>query len=278
VNDRPSSSRGPDIAAAEIDTSVAHAARIYDYMIGGTTHFAADREASHAAATLVPGGHEAVTAGLVANRAFLARAVRHLADEAGIRQFLDIGTGIPAKDNVHEVAQGVASESRIVYVDYDPIVLAHSHQLLTSTDDGVTTYIQADLRDPETILDLAGQTLDLSQPVALVLVAILHFFPDDQGPHAIVQRLLDALMPGSYMILSHLASDIYDLDATYERLNEATHETFVLRSHSEVSRFFGGLELVDPGVVLVDRWRPDEGHVAREEFMLPLYGGVARKP
>lgn len=278
MNDRPSSSRGPDIGSAEIDTSVAHAARIYDYMIGGTTHFAADREASHAAATLVPGGHEAVTAGLVANRAFLARAVRYLADEAGIRQFLDIGTGIPAKDNVHEVAQGVAPESRIVYVDYDPIVLAHSHQLLTSTDDGVTTYIQADLRDPETILDLAAQTLDLSQPVALVLVAILHFFPDDQGPHAIVQRLLDALTPGSYMILSHLASDIYDLDATYERLNEATHETFVLRSHSEVSRFFGGLELVDPGVVLVDRWRPDEGHVAREEFMLPLYGGVARKP
>ena len=277
MTDSSSSSRGPDLGAGAIDTSIAHAARIYDYMIGGTTHFAADREASHAAAALVPGGHDAVSAGLVANRAFLGRAVRHLAGDAGIRQYLDIGTGIPTGDNVHEVAQRVAPESRIVYVDYDPIVLAHSHQLLTSTDEGQTIYLQADLSDPRTILDEAAGSLDLTRPIALVLVAILHFFPDDQNPYGIVTELLEALAPGSYMVLSHLASDIYDLAAPYERLNQATQETFVLRSHSEVSRFFHGLKMVDPGVVLVDRWRPDPGHTPYDGLMLPLYGGVGRK-
>ncbi|HEX6421605.1 MAG TPA: SAM-dependent methyltransferase [Acidimicrobiales bacterium] len=278
MTDSSSSSRGPDLGAGAIDTGTAHAARIYDYMIGGRTHFAADREASHAAAALVPGGHEAASAGLIANRAFLGRAVRHLAAEAGIRQFLDIGTGIPTGDNVHEVAQRVAPESRIVYVDYDPIVLAHSHQLLTSSDEGETVYLQADLRDPRAILDQATAVLDFTRPIALVLVAILHFLPDDENPYGIVTELLDALPPGSYMVLSHLASDIYDLDATYERLNQATQETFVLRSHSEVSRFFDGLEMVDPGVVLVDRWRPDPGHTPHDGIMLPLYGGVGRKP
>jgi O-methyltransferase involved in polyketide biosynthesis len=277
VTDSSSSSEA-DHASAEIDTSVAHAARIYDYMIGGTTHFAADREASHAAAALVPGGHETVTAGLIANRAFLGRAVRYLAGEAGVRQFLDVGTGIPTGDNLHEVAQRVAPDARVVYVDYDPIVLAHAHELLTSTDEGRTTYIQADLRDPQTILDQAAATLDFSRPIAVVLVAILHFFPDDQDPYRIVTELINALPPGSYMVLSHLASDIYDLDATYERLNQATQETFVLRSHSAVRRFFNGLEPVDPGVVLVDRWRPDPDHTPHDGLMLPLYGGVARKP
>ena len=261
-----------------IDSTVAHAARVYDYMLGGTTNFEADRAASHAAAQLVPGGHDTVTAGLLANRAFLARAVRHLTGEVGIRQFLDIGSGIPANDNVHEVAQAIAPESRVVYVDYDPIVLAHSHELLRSSPEGVTTYVQEDMRNPERVIEHAAATLDFSQPVALLLVAILHFFPDDTDPDGIVRRLVEALPSGSHVVVSHLARDVLDLDATYERLNEATHETFVLRTHGEVSRFFTGLELLDPGVVLVDQWRPDPDAAAHDGLMLPIYGGVARKP
>jgi hypothetical protein len=261
----------------EIDTGVAHAARIYDYMLGGTTNFEADRQASHAAATLVPGGHEAVSAGLKANRDFLGRAVRHLAGEVGIRQFLDIGTGIPTGDNVHEVAQRVAPESRIVYVDYDPIVLAHSHQLLVSSPEGATVYVEDDLRNTDKVLADASATLDLSQPVAVMLLAILHFFVDDENPYELVAGLMDAMPAGSYLVLSHLARDIYDLDATYARLNEVTQETFVLRTHDQVARFFDGLDLLDPGVVLVDEWRRDADQPVREGMVLPLYGGVAGK-
>lgn len=262
----------------DIDTSVAHAARIYDYMLGGTTNFEADRQASHAAAALVPGGHETVTAGLRANRAFLGRAVQYLAAEAGIRQFLDVGSGIPVGDNVHDVAQGAAPESRIVYVDYDPIVLAHSHTLLTSTPEGKTVYIQEDLRHTDQVLEQAAATLDFSRPVGVIMVAIMHFFVDDEDPYGVVRRLVEAVPPGSYLVLSHLARDIYDLDPTYERLNAATRETFVLRTHAEVVRFFDGLDVLDPGVVLVDQWRQQPDHVPHEGQMLPLYGAVARKP
>lgn len=278
MTERPPTTAPSTGETPHIDSSVAHAARVYDYMLGGTTNFEADRTASHAAAQLVPGGHETVTAGLRANRAFLARAVRHLAGEVGIRQFLDIGSGIPATDNVHEVAQAIAPESRVVYVDYDPIVLAHSHQLLHSSPEGVTTYVQEDLRNPEQVLEQAAATLDLTRPVGLLLVAILHFFPDDSDPEGIVRRLVEPLPSGSHVVVSHLARDVLDLDATYERLNEATHETFVLRTHDEVTRFFTGLELLDPGVVLVDQWRPDPGVAAHDGLMLPIYGGVARKP
>jgi hypothetical protein len=278
VTDRSSTRGRSTDELPDIDTTVAHAARVYDYMLGGTTNFEADRAASHAAAALVPGGHEGVTAGLLANRGFLARAVHHLAADEGIRQFLDIGAGIPANDNVHEVAQQVAPESRVVYVDYDPIVLAHSHALLRSSPQGVTSYIQDDLRHPEDVLEQAAKTLDLTQPVAVLLVAILHFFPDEDDPGAVVERLLQALPSGSYLVVSHLARDIYDLDATYARLNEATQETFVLRTHDEVSRFFAGVEVIDPGVVLVDRWRPAPDGTVFDGLMLPVYGGVGRKP
>jgi hypothetical protein len=269
---------GPSREPVEIDTTVAHAARVYDYMLGGTTHFAADREASHAAAALMPGGHEGVSAGLVANRAFLGRAVRYLAADAGIRQFLDVGTGIPTGDNVHEVAQRYAPDARVVYVDYDPIVLAHAHQLLQTSDEGATTYLQEDLRRPDKVLADAAETLDFDQPVAVVLVAILHFFPDEEDPYGIVSRLVEALPSGSYLVVSHLASDVLDLAATYERLNQATQETFVLRSRPQVAKFLDGLELVEPGVVLVDEWRQEPGHVPYDGIMLPLYGAVARKP
>jgi S-adenosyl methyltransferase len=261
----------------DIDTDVAHAARIYDYMLGGTTNFEADRQASHAAAGLVPGGFEAVSAGLKANRGFITRAVRFLTAECGIRQFLDVGAGIPSYDNVHEIAQAIAPETKVVYVDYDPIVLAHAHRLVQSSDEGLTDYLEEDLRDPDSVLAGAARTLDFDQPVAVLLAAILHFFPDDEQPQSVVDRLLAAVPAGSYLVLSHLARDIYDLDATYERLNAATRETFVLRTRDEVAAFLGGVELVDPGVVLVSEWRPDPEDTPYEGMMLPLYGAVGRK-
>ena len=277
MTERPSTPAGSAGAPPEIDITVAHAARVYDYMLGGTTNFEADRAASHAAAALVPGGHEGVTAGLLANRAFLARAVRYLAEEAGIRQFLDVGAGIPANDNVHEVAQGVDPASRVVYVDYDPIVLAHSHTLLQSTPEGVTSYLQEDLRNPERVLEGAAEVLDLTQPVAVLLVAILHFFPDADDPMGVVDRLMAGLPSGSYLVVSHLARDVLDLDATYARLNEATQETFVLRTRDEVARFFDDVEMVEPGLAMVEDWRPDPDVVPYEGLMLPIYGGVGRK-
>jgi hypothetical protein len=262
----------------EIDTQVPHAARVYDYMINGTTNFEADRQASHAAAGFMPGGFEAARAGLLANRAFLLRSVRYLTGEVGVRQFLDIGTGIPVSENVHDVAQAVASDTRIVYVDNDPIVLAHAHQLLRSTDEGTTRFVQGDLRRPDAVLAATGETLDLSRPVGLLLVSLLHFLTDAEDPYGVVQRYVDALPSGSYLVLTHLAQDVIDLDATYAQLNAVTDETFTLRPKAAVARFFDGLELVEPGLVIVDDWRPDADHVAYDGQALPLYGAVARKP
>jgi hypothetical protein len=258
----------------EIDTAVAHAGRMYDYMLGGTTNFEVDRVACIEANRDFPGGIEAAKLGLRANRDFLGRAVRYLADQ-GIRQFLDIGTGIPSEDNTHAIALSVAPDSRIVYVDNDPIVLAHAHELLENTPESVTAYLNADMRDPDAILARAAETLDLTQPVGLMLVAILHFVTPDEDPYAIVNTLLDAVPSGSYLAISHLASDIMadEMSALYDRISERTKETFVLRSRAEVSRFFDGLDLVDPGVVLVSEWHTDSGKVD-----LPFYAAVGVKP
>jgi hypothetical protein len=218
-----------------------------------------------------------------ANRRFLVRAVRWLASEAGVRQFLDIGTGIPNADNVHGVAQQTAPDSRVVYVDNDPIVLAHSHTLLRSTTEGATNYIFGDLRDPDPILGHAADTLDFTHPVAVVLVAITHFLPDKDDPYRIVARLMDAVPSGSYLALTHLASDIQaaemaELERRY-RDDKTIEETFVMRSHAELSRFFDGLELVQPGLVPIDDWRSDEiVPPPSEAWVNPIWGGVARKP
>ena len=185
---------------------MAHQARIYDYLLGGKDNYAADRAAVEAVLKISP--EMGFTAR--ANRAFLGRAVRYLAAEAGIRQFLDIGTGIPTAGNTHEVAQAIAPETRVVYVDYDPIVLAHARALLTSSKAGATEYIDADLRDTDTILGQAGRVLDFTQPVAVTLLAILHAIPDADDPHAIVAKLMDAVPPGSYLAVSHLGSDLLD--------------------------------------------------------------------
>ncbi len=255
------------------DTSVAHQARIYDYWLGGKDNYAADRQAAEAAIAAYPG----VATGARANRQFLARAVRHLVGEAGIRQFLDIGTGIPTANNTHEVAQAVAPESRVVYVDYDPIVLIHARALLASHDDGLVDYLDADLRDTQTILDQASRTLDFSRPVAIMLIAILHAIEDDDDPYRIVARLIDAVPPGSYLVMSHVASDI-DPDEIAEataRLNQRSHQHFTLRDHAGVSRFFDGLDLLEPGVVRVEDWRPASELDGRNRSA--MWGGAARK-
>jgi len=260
--------------AAEIDTSVAHPARVYDYWLGGKDNFAADREAAERVLAATPGLRFRVRA----NRAFLARAVRYLAADAGIRQFLDIGTGIPSANNTHEVAQEVAPDSRVVYVDNDPIVLSHARALLASTPQGATQYIDGDLRDGTAIVVQAGQTLDFSQPVALMLLGILHLIQDSEAPHEIVSGLMDALPPGSYLAISHPASDIHPGQAeAQKRYNERVSTPQTLRSRDEVATFFEGLEMVPPGLVYVHTWRPGPGDIAPADGV-SAHGGVARKP
>jgi hypothetical protein len=276
TEDRRSLDAGP--GPPGIDTSVAHAARVYDYLLGGTDHFPVDREVAEQQAA-VAGGVENVRTDLRANRAFLGRAVRHLVGEAGIRQFLDIGTGIPNADNVHGVAQRAARDSRIVYVDNDPLVLRHARTLLQSTSEGATAYINGDLREPEDILLRAAVTLDPGQPLAVLLIAILHLIPDEDDPYALVSRLLEALPPGSHLVLSHMAKDINademaELARVPRRLKEAVRYEFAMRTRAEVSRFLDGLDLVEPGLVRVDQWRPEQA-AARATA---IYAAVGRKP
>jgi hypothetical protein len=269
---------GPDDVPAgtdgrpAFDTSVAHQARIYDYWLGGKDNFAADRMAAEAAIAAYPG----VATGARANRQFLARAVRFLAADAGIRQFLDIGTGIPTANNTHEVAQEVAPESRVVYVDYDPVVLLHARTLLASYDAGRVDYLDADLREVDAILEQARHTLDFAQPVAIMLIAILHAIGDDDDPYQIVAKLMDAVPPGSYLVLSHVASDIdpEQIAAATARLNQLSHQQFTLRDHARVLGFFDGLELQEPGVVRVEDWRASE---IETRFRSAMWGGMARK-
>src|SRR3984957_10522070 len=240
------------------DTSVAHQARIYNYLLDGKDNYAADRTYAEELLKVYPGAAFAARA----NRAFLGRAVRYLTTDAGIRQFLDIGTGIPAADNTHQVAQAIAPESRVVYVDYDPVVLAHARALLISSETGVTEYIDADLRDTDAILTQAAQVLDFTKPVAITLFAILHAIADADDPHAIVAGLLDAVPPGSYLAISHGASDLIDPGAM-ESLNDSStskaQQPFAWRTREQVARFFEGTNLVEPGLVRVEEWRPEPG-------------------
>jgi hypothetical protein len=256
-----------------IDTSVAHVARVYNYWLGGSANFAADREAAEQAMAAYPD----LALSVRANRAFLARTVRYLARGKGIRQFLDIGTGIPAADNTHEVAQSVAAECRVVYADHDPIVLAYAQSLLTSTPQGATDYLHADLREPGKIVAEAARTLDFRQPVAVVLMAVLQLIPDDEDPHGIVAQLLDAVPAGSYLVVSHPASDI-DAESMAEmakRLNRLMSQSVALRDHAGVTRFFDGLDLAEPGVVRIPEWRP--GSPAEAATPATMWGGVGRK-
>ena len=262
-----------------IDTGVAHVARVYDYLLGGKANFAVDRQAAERAYQSWPGGLDGVRADVRAHRALLGRVVTYLVGE-GIRQFLDIGTGIPTENNTHQVAQRLAPEARIVYVDHDPIVLAHSHKLLTSTPEGDTAYIFGDLRDPGLVLDKVAATLDFGQPIAVMLFGVLHFFEPAERPGQTIATLMGKLAPGSYLALTHLAGDVYgdQMAQTFRELNRRLNQTVVLRSQSEVEELFGGLELVEPGVVQLPQWRPGPTAEQQAPHPLPMWAAVGTKP
>jgi S-adenosyl methyltransferase len=256
-----------------VDPSVAHIARIQDYWLGGKDHFEADRIAGDEAIAQLPD----MVASVRNTRAFLGRTVRFLAQERGIRQFLDVGTGIPTAANTHEVAQRVAPESRVVYVDNDPMVLAHARALLTSTADGKCSYIDADIRDPDKILADAAKVIDFNRPVAVVLMAVLQFVPDADDPYGLVRRLMAAVPGGSYLVISHPASDIQAaaMAGMATRLNKLMAQQVKPRSKAEVAAFFDGLDLVEPGVIRCPEWRPDRPEDAAGKST--MWGGVAEK-
>ena len=256
------------------DTTVAHASRVYDYWLGGKDNFAADRIAAEEIIAVRP----TIVRDIRANRAFLGRVVRFLAAEAGIRQFLDIGTGLPTSPNVHEIAQTAAPECRVVYIDNDPIVLAHARALLTSTPGGACAYVDADLQDTAKILAEAAQTLDFSQPVAVLFVGVLHLVSDEEDPYGIVADMAGVTVPGSYLAVTHPARDI-NADEVAEgarRYNEHVKVPQTRRTYAETLRFFDGMQVVPPGLVQCHRWRPDRGAVDLEGNV-SAYGGVARK-
>jgi SAM-dependent methyltransferase len=256
-----------------IDITVPHPARVYDYWLGGKDNYRADREAAAEAVKIFPKTVESARS----CRAFLSRVVTYLTAEAGIRQFLDLGSGLPSAQNVHEVAQSIAPDSRVVYVDHDPVVLLHARALLRSHPEGATGYIQGDIRNTDAILAKAAETLDFSQPVAVMLLAVLHFVTDEQDPAGLIRAVMDAVPPGSYLAIGHHTADIDPevraFAARLSELNPAFPAT--LRDRQQVADLFAGLDLVEPGVVQISRWHPapDLGTGAA-----PLWGGVARKP
>jgi hypothetical protein len=263
---------------SEIDATVAHPARRYNYWLGGKDHYAADRESGDQLEALFP----KVRLGALANRALLRRATRFLAAEAGIRQFLDIGTGLPTADNTHEVAQSVASDSRVVYVDNDPMVMVHARALLTSSPEGQTAYIEADLKNPAAILaDPATRaTLDFDQPVALMLIAVLHFIRGNGAARPIVRELLEALPSGSFLVATHATSDFGTLEQQrlYQQLIDEGKTDVWTRTKDEFGDLFDGLELVEPGIVPASEWRPEPGATIPERSDINVWTAVGRKP
>jgi hypothetical protein len=260
-----------------IDASVAHPARRYNYWLGGKDNFAADRASGDELQRLFP----KVRLGALANRALLRRATRFLAAEAGIRQFLDIGTGLPTADNTHQVAQAVAPASKIVYVDNDPLVMTHARALLTSTPEGRTAYLEADLNEPAKILSdpILHQTLDLTQPVGLMLIAVLHFVHGHGAAGPIVRELLDALPSGSYLVATHATSDFGtpEQQELYQRLVDEGKSDVWTRGRDEFAALFDGLELVEPGVVPASEWRPEPDATIPERSDINIWTAVGRK-
>ncbi|MFD5714554.1 SAM-dependent methyltransferase [Streptomyces pharetrae] len=267
---------GTEPAVRRIDTTRPHPARVYDWYLGGKDNYPVDEELARQIMAIDDGAPRAARA----NRWFMQRATRLLVRETGIRQFLDIGSGIPTEPNLHQIAQAAAPDSRVVYVDNDPIVLAHAAALLRGTPEGGTDYVQADARDPERILEEAAQTLDLDRPVALSLIALLHFVADEDGAYDLVDTLVGALAPGSCLVLSAMTADF---EPENVRRGIAAYTaggvTLVARSQAEVARFFRGLDLLAPGVVSVADWRPElaEGESDLGPGPVSLYGAVGRK-
>ena len=266
-------SSAPVGPAPKMDTSVPHSARIWNYWLGGRDNYRVDQEAGDAFCELFPGIVDLARG----SRAFLGRAVRHLAGEAGVRQFLDVGTGLPTAENTHATAQGVAPEARVVYVDNDPLVLAHARALLTSSPQGVTDYVDADLHDPDAILRQAAKTLDLTRPVALTLMQVSGHITDYDEARAIVSRLLEALPSGSYLAFND-SVDTHEANAeATRRYNESGAAPYHLRSPEQLAGFFDGLDLLEPGVVPIGQWRPGPGSAVVPAEVIAL-GGVGRKP
>ena len=263
-------------AGLKLDTTVSHSARIWNYWLGGKDNFAVDREAGDKVAAMLP----SIVVQARADRAFLGRAIRYLAGEAGVRQFLDIGTGLPTADNTHEVAQRVAPEARIVYADNDPMVLLHARALLTSSPEGVCDYIDGDLREPDQILDQAARTLDFTRPVALMLLGIVHHIPDTDQAYSIVRQLTAALAPGSYLTINHSTSAVHGaaMEEAVAHWNRVGTPSMTLRTPQQIARFFDGLDLLEPGVVSCSRWRPDLSPVGGQPPEVDEFCGVARKP
>jgi O-methyltransferase involved in polyketide biosynthesis len=261
--------------AVLVNTAVAHSARFWNYMLGGKDNYAIDREIAEQILAVIPSFRDTVRA----ERRFLARTVRYLAGSAGVRQFLDIGTGLPTANNTHEVAQATAPESRVVYVDNDPMIMAHARALLTSTPQGATDYVHADLREPNTILQEAARTLDFTRPVALMLLGILNFITDTDEAHAIVDRLLDALPSGSYLVISHPTAEVDGeaMRASMRLWNKQGAAPIVARSRQELIRFFDGRELLEPGVVSCSLWRPDCSSTLGGPVEVFHFSGVGRK-
>jgi hypothetical protein len=282
VTDRSANQAGAE--AFEIDTTAAHAARIYNYLLGGDDNFAADREAAEQLFADVPGGVDTMRTLARAGEAFLARAVGHLAGEVGVRQFLNVGTMIPFGDNVHDIAQRVAPDAHVVYVVRDPLVLAHVHRLRPSTPEGSTAIVHDALRALPALMGHVAEALDLSQPLAVVLHGTLHFVSPPRDPYEVVRQLMEPTGAGSHLLISHYASDLAGgaLVTAAERqgaLAKGMRWPFVPRSQAEVTQFFDGLELVAPGVVPAELWRPtDPRPRPADEALIPGYGAVGRKP
>jgi hypothetical protein len=267
--------RDDSLHSPKIDTTVSHSARIWNYWLGGKDNYPVDREVGEQILGFVP---ELVRSAR-ADRYFLARAVQHLAREEGIRQFLDIGTGLPTVDNTHQVAQGVAPESRIVYVDNDPLVLVHAQALLTSSPEGATDYIDADVHDPERILQGAARTLDFSQPVAIMMLGIVNFVLDTDRAAAIVDQLLGGVPSGSYLVISHPTTEV-DAEPMTQAVtywNSQGTVPMTLRTREELLRMFDRVDLVEPGVVSCSRWRPDFADLG-DVVEVTHFCGVGRKP
>jgi hypothetical protein len=282
VTDQPSNPTDKDSDPFAIDTSVAHPARVQDALLGGDDNFTADREVVELISDALPGGVDTARVAVRALGKFVGRTVRYLTVEVGIRQFLNVGVGIPKPKNVHQVAQQAAPDARFVYVGNDPVVLAHAHSLRTSTPEGATAYLHGSLHDPQAILQGAAATLDFDRPIAVVLPTTLNFVHDDDDPYGLLARLLKTVPSGSYLVVAHASYDIEaeGMTEAADRLSTALSEVWVVRGQAEIARFFDGLDMVNPGLVQIDQWRPyGEGEpIPLTGRTTPIFGAVARKP